>query len=68
LSQKVPYNPSGAMSLLYSEQQQMVRLLRWIALFTGILAAFVVVCSALFVWTCSESGSIAEALLGPAGM
>jgi len=46
----------------------MVRLLRWIALFTGILAAFVVVCSALFVWTCSESGSIAEALLGPAGM
>ena len=55
------------MSLLYSEQQQIVRLLRWITLFTGIVAAFVVVCSALFVWTCSES-SIAETLRGPAGM
>jgi low affinity Fe/Cu permease len=56
------------MALLDSEQQQMVRLLRWIALFTGILAAFVVVCSALFVWTCAEGiNSVAEALRGPAG-
>jgi len=49
-------------SLLYPEQQQIVRLLRWIALFTGILAMFVVVCSALFVWTCSEGISIVEVL------
>lgn len=56
------------MSLLYPEQQQIVRLLRWIALFTGILAMFVVVCSALFVWTCSEGISIVETLREPEGM
>jgi len=54
-------------SLLYPEQQQIVRLLRWIALFTGILAMFVVVCSALFVWTCSEGISLVEALREPEG-
>lgn len=56
------------MSLLYPEQQQIVRLLRLIALFTGILAMFVVACSALFVWTCSEGVSIGELLREPAGM
>ncbi len=53
------------MSLLYPEQQQIVRLLRWIALFTGILAAFVVVCSALFVWACSEGITIVEMMGEP---
>ena len=53
------------MSLLYPEQQQVVRLLRWIALFTGILAMFVVVCSALFVWACSEGISIVEMMGEP---
>jgi len=56
------------MSLLYSEQQQLVRILRWIALFTGIVAAFVVVCSALFVWTCVEgTNSIVETMRLPEG-
>lgn len=50
------------MSLLYPEQQQIVRLLRWIALFTGILAMFAVACSALLVWTCSEGIGIVETL------
>ena len=50
------------MSLLYPEQQQIVRLLRWISLFTGILAMFVVVCSALFVWTCAEGIDVVELL------
>lgn len=53
------------MSLLYPEQQQVVRLLRWIALFTGTLAMFVVVCSALFVWACSEGITIVEMMGGP---
>lgn len=53
------------MSLLYPEQQQIVRLLRWIALFTGILAMFVVVCSALFVWACSEGVTIVEMMGEP---
>ena len=53
------------MSLLYPEQQQVVRLLRWIALFTGILAMFVVVCSALLVWACSEGISIVEMMGEP---
>lgn len=53
------------MSLLYPEQQQIVRLLRWIALFTGILAMFVVVCSALFVWACSEGITIVEMMGEP---
>ena len=53
------------MTLLYPEQQQVVRLLRWIALFTGILAMFVVVCSALFVWACSEGISIVEMMGEP---
>lgn len=53
------------MSLLYPEQQQIVRLLRWIALFTGILAMFVVVCSALFVWACSEGITIVETMGEP---
>lgn len=53
------------MSLLYPEQQQVVRLLRWIALFTGILAMFVVVCSALFVWACSEGITIVEMMGEP---
>lgn len=53
------------MSLLYPEQQQVVRLLRWIALFTGVLAMFVVVCSALFVWACSEGISIVEMMGEP---
>ncbi len=53
------------MSLLYPEQQQIVRLLRWIALFTGILAMFAVVCSALFVWACSEGITIVETMGEP---
>jgi low affinity Fe/Cu permease len=53
------------MSLLYPEQQQIVRLLRWIALFTGVLAMFVVVCSALFVWACSEGITIVEMMGEP---
>lgn len=53
------------MSLLYPEQQQVVRLLRWTALFTGVLAMFVVVCSALFVWACSEGTSIVEMMGEP---
>ena len=53
------------MSLLYPEQQQIVRLLRWIALFTGILAMFVVVCSALFVWACSEGVTVVEMMGEP---
>lgn len=53
------------MNLLYPEQQQVVRLLRWIALFTGILAMFVVVCSALFVWACSEGITIVEMMGEP---
>ncbi len=57
----------GAMSLLYPEQQQIVRLLRWIALFTGILAMFAVACSALLVWTCSEGTSVVEMLQDPGG-
>ncbi len=48
------------MTLLYPEQQQVVRLLRWIALFTGILAVFAVVCSAFFVWTWLEGTSVVE--------
>ena len=55
------------MSLLYPEQQQIVRLLRWIALFTGILAMFAVACSALFVWACTEGISLVEALRDPEG-
>jgi len=55
------------MSLLYPEQQQIVRLLRWIALFTGILAMFAVACSALLVWTCSEGTSVVEMLQDPGG-
>ena len=53
------------MSLLYPEQQQVVRLLRWIAMFTGVLALFVVVCSALFVWACSEGITIVEMMGEP---
>ena len=53
------------MNLLYPEQQQVVRLLRWIALFTGVLAMFVVVCSALFVWACSEGVTIVEMMGEP---
>ena len=53
------------MSLLYPEQQQVVRLLRWIALFTGVRAMFVVVCSALFVWACSEGITIVEMMGEP---
>ena len=50
-------------------EEQVVRLLRWIALFTGILAACLVVCSTLFVWMCSVAvGSFAEVLRGLEGM
>ncbi|MDE2921275.1 MAG: hypothetical protein OYL92_10420 [Acidobacteriota bacterium] len=56
------------MSLLYPEQQQIVRLLRWIALFTGILAMCAVVCSALFVWACTEGVSVVELLGEPEDM
>ncbi len=56
------------MSLLYPEQQQIVRLLRWIALFTGILAMFAVACAALFVWACSEGVSLVETLRDAEGM
>ena len=62
-----PYERIDTVTLLYPEQQQIVRLLRWIAVFTGILAMFVVVCSALFVWTCSEGISIVQVLQDPEG-
>ncbi|MXZ37920.1 MAG: hypothetical protein F4Z19_06620 [Holophagales bacterium] len=63
-----PYVCIDTMSLLYPEQQQIVRLLRWIAVFTGILAMFVVVCSVLFVWACAEGVSVVELLGEPEGM
>ena len=50
-------------------EEKTVQLLRWIALFTGILAVCVVLCSALFVWTCSVAvGSFAGTLRGLEGM
>ena len=50
-------------------EEKIVRFLRWITLFTGIMALCAVVCSALFVWTCLVAvGDFAETLRGLEGM